>query len=70
MEALIAELRAARDQLVATLAEGLPQAAADQALARMDKMLGVGESWCNCQAIPGTVNYPGPWHPTGDTPGC
>ena len=19
-------------------------------------------SWCNCQAIPGTWNYPGPWH--------
>lgn len=24
--------------------------------------------WCNCQAIPGTVNYPGPWHPEGDQP--
>lgn len=22
--------------------------------------------WCNCQAIEGTVNYPGPWHPRGD----
>lgn len=24
--------------------------------------------WCNCQAIPGTQNYPGPWHPKGDEP--
>jgi hypothetical protein len=23
--------------------------------------------WCNCQAIPGTANYPGPWHPHGDS---
>lgn len=22
--------------------------------------------WCNCQAIPGRTNYPGPWHPMGD----
>jgi hypothetical protein len=22
--------------------------------------------WCNCQATPGTQNYPGPWHPKGD----
>lgn len=22
--------------------------------------------WCNCQAIPGTRTYPGPWHPRGD----
>jgi hypothetical protein len=20
------------------------------------------DTWCNCQAIPGTENYPGPWH--------
>lgn len=26
--------------------------------------------WCNCQAIPGTVRYPGPWHPKGDPVGC
>lgn len=26
--------------------------------------------WCNCQTIPGTTNYPGPWHPSGDTPEC
>lgn len=19
-------------------------------------------TWCNCQAIPGSINYPGPWH--------
>lgn len=23
---------------------------------------------CNCQAIPGTENYPGPWHVRGDAP--
>jgi hypothetical protein len=28
------------------------------------------DNWCNCQAIPGTVNYPGPWHPKGDPVGC
>jgi len=22
--------------------------------------------WCNCQAIEGISNYPGPWHPKGD----
>lgn len=22
--------------------------------------------WCNCQAVPGTAAYPGPWHPRGD----
>lgn len=27
-------------------------------------------AWCNCQAIPGTPNYPGPWHPWGDPVGC
>lgn len=26
--------------------------------------------WCNCQAVPGTENYPGPWHPKGDPIGC
>lgn len=26
--------------------------------------------WCNCQAIRGTINYPGPWHPKGDPAGC
>lgn len=26
--------------------------------------------WCNCQAIPETENYPGPWHPTGDPVVC
>jgi hypothetical protein len=25
--------------------------------------------WCNCQAVRGTANYPGPWHPKGD-PTC
>lgn len=25
---------------------------------------------CNCQAVPGTTVYPGPWHPAGDTPSC
>jgi hypothetical protein len=25
------------------------------------------DEWCNCQAIPGTPNYPGPWHPVGDS---
>lgn len=25
---------------------------------------------CNCQAVPGTLVYPGPWHPAGDTPTC
>jgi hypothetical protein len=24
--------------------------------------------WCNCQSVPGTDNYPGPWHPRGDAP--
>jgi hypothetical protein len=24
-----------------------------------------GDTWCNCQAIPGTPNYPGPWHEKG-----
>lgn len=24
--------------------------------------------WCNCQAIPGTENFPGPWHPVADQP--
>lgn len=24
--------------------------------------------WCNCQAIPGTENYPGPWHERGGEP--
>jgi hypothetical protein len=23
--------------------------------------------WCNCQAIPGTPNYPAPWHPVGNS---
>ncbi len=23
------------------------------------------DTWCNCQAIPGTANYPGPWHERG-----
>lgn len=27
------------------------------------------EDTCNCQAIPGTENFPGPWHPKGD-PTC
>src|SRR5690606_3290055 len=22
-------------------------------------------AWCNCQAIPGSQNYPGPWHERG-----
>jgi hypothetical protein len=26
--------------------------------------------WCNCQAVRGTANYPGPWHPKGDPVGC
>lgn len=26
--------------------------------------------WCNCQAVGGTANYPGPWHPKGDPVGC
>lgn len=24
--------------------------------------------WCNCQAIEGAANYPGPWHPVADEP--
>ena len=28
------------------------------------------DTWCNCQAIRGTANYPGPWHPKGDSIGC
>jgi hypothetical protein len=31
---------------------------------------GVGVGNCNCQAIKGTPNFPGPWHPRGDTPTC
>lgn len=27
-----------------------------------------GDDACNCQAIPGTHNYPGPWHVRGDAP--
>jgi len=27
------------------------------------------DTWCNCQAVRGTANYPGPWHPKGD-PTC
>ena len=30
----------------------------------------MGDNWCNCQAIRGTANYPGPWHPQGDPDGC
>lgn len=26
---------------------------------------GAADTWCNCQAIPGTPNYPGPWHEKG-----
>lgn len=26
----------------------------------------LSDEWCNCQAIEGTANYPGPWHPFGD----
>lgn len=25
-------------------------------------------NWCNCQAVEGTINYPGPWHPVADQP--
>lgn len=25
--------------------------------------------WCNCQAVPGTATYPGPWHPVGNSGG-
>lgn len=28
------------------------------------------DTWCNCQAVRGTANYPGPWHPKGDSVGC
>jgi len=28
------------------------------------------DKWCNCQAIPGSVIYPGPWHPKGDSFAC
>lgn len=24
------------------------------------------QEWCNCQALPDTDAYPGPWHPQGD----
>ena len=26
------------------------------------------DTWCNCQAIPGTQNYPGPWHERAGEP--
>jgi hypothetical protein len=38
--------------------------------ARIAQLAGRSDTWCNCQAVHGTVNYPGPWHPTGDTPTC
>lgn len=25
------------------------------------------DGWCDCQAVAGTVVYPGPWHPAGDS---
>lgn len=25
--------------------------------------------WCNCQAIEGTKNFPGPWHPRDENCG-
>ena len=28
----------------------------------------MSSEWCNCQAISGSENYPGPWHPKGDQP--
>lgn len=28
----------------------------------------MSDEWCNCQAIEGTANYPGPWHPKADEP--
>lgn len=31
---------------------------------------GVGIGNCNCQAVKGSPNYPGPWHPMGDTATC
>ena len=38
--------------------------------AQVARILGRSDEWCNCQAVHGTVNYPGPWHPAGDTPFC
>jgi hypothetical protein len=27
------------------------------------------DDWCNCQAVPGSANFPGPWHPVGNSGG-
>lgn len=27
------------------------------------------DEWCNCQAVPGTSAWPGPWHPVGNEGG-
>jgi hypothetical protein len=36
---------------------------AEDVRARAEQL--ASSTWCNCQAIPGTVNYPGPWHERG-----
>lgn len=34
----------------------------------LEESMDVESDWCNCQAIPESLNYPGPWHKRADEP--
>lgn len=69
----LAGMEAAAPHIVAAELERLADEMASRTVteedvrARIAQILGKGDEWCNCQAVRGTVNYPGPWHPAGDT---
>jgi transcriptional regulator with XRE-family HTH domain len=63
-------------QYVSQIETGARKSVSPQVFASICNTLGIEpaersrlvDEACNCQAVPGTENYPGPWHIRGDAP--